>query len=230
MSSQQSDTDVFYALLDKLGTRLGGPRKLRNCTGASGWPRHGVYFFFEDGEYRVNGSPRVVRIGTHALTATSRTSLWNRLSNHGGNVGGSNPGGGNHRGSIFREHVGTALLKSGEWPVQVHKSWKDKQDYQAGRQHERLLERAVSRHIGDMPFLWLEVPDLGDRKVIESNSIGMLSRRRGGVDAESSQWLGLVADSEKVRTSGLWNVMGVDDGYDPGFLGGLSRIVEIVKK
>lgn len=230
MSSRQSDTDAFYKLLDELGTRLGGPRMLKDCTGSTGWPRYGVYFFFEEGECRVNGAPRVVRIGTHALVARSKHSLWNRLSNHRGNVGGSNPGGGNHRGSIFREHIGTPLLKSGEWPYEVHKSWRDKNDYQAGRQAEQLLERAVSGHIGEMPFLWLEVPDPADRKVIESNSIGILSRRQDGVDAESPEWLGLSADSEKVRTSALWNVMCVDDDYNPNFLGILDRLVRRVGK
>ena len=131
--NQQEDTDAFYRLLDELRTRVGGSRKLKDCSASTGWPRHGVYFFFEDGEVRVNGTPRVVRVGTHALTSTSSTTLWNRLSNHRGNIGGSNPGGGNHRGSIFREHIGTALLKSDDWPSGVHQSWRDKNAYQLAR-------------------------------------------------------------------------------------------------
>jgi hypothetical protein len=164
-----------------------------------------------------------VRIGTHALTSTSDTTLWNRLSNHRGNAGG-----GNHRGSIFREHVGTALLKRGDWPSEVHRSWRDKKAYQLARKGEHSLEQAVSRHIGEMSFLWLEIPDRADRKVIESNSIGLLSRRRGGVDAESPQWLGLNSHNEKVRTSALWNVMCVDDEYDPKFLDLFEQLIESV--
>ena len=74
------------------------------------WPARGVYFFFEDGEARSTSGtgPRVVRIGTHALTAKSSTTLWNRLAQHRGVVG---TGGGNHRGSIFRLLVGEALLR-----------------------------------------------------------------------------------------------------------------------
>jgi hypothetical protein len=201
IANSQKDSDLFYALLDELSAHIGSPRKLKDSSASSGWPRQGVYFFFEDGEVRVNGTPRVVRIGTHALTSTSNTTLWNRLSNHRGNIGGSNPGGGNHRGSIFRGHVGTALLNGGDWPSEVHQSWRDKNAYQLGREGEHSLEQAVSRHIGEMPFLWLEVPDLAERKVIESNSIELLSRRRGGVDADSPQWLGRNAESEKVRSS-----------------------------
>jgi hypothetical protein len=228
--AQQEDTDVFYALLDDLSDRIGGPRKLKDCTASSGWPRRGVYFFFEEVESRVNGNPRVVRVGTHAITNTSNTTLWNRLSNHRGNIGGANPGGGNHRGSIFREHVGTALLRRGNWPSELHQSWRDKNAFQLAREWEYSLEQAVSRHIGDMPFLWLEVPELGDRQVMERNSIGLLSRRRGGVDAESRQWLGLNADSEKVCSSALWNVMHVDGDYDPNYLNMLERLIKGVAK
>jgi hypothetical protein len=43
-------------------------------TGRSGWPERGVYFFQEAGEYRLSQRdvPRVVRIGTHAVSANVR--------------------------------------------------------------------------------------------------------------------------------------------------------------
>jgi hypothetical protein len=46
------------------------------------------------------------RLGTHALTDTSQTKLWSRLSTHRGHADGR----GNHRGSIFRKRVGQAIL------------------------------------------------------------------------------------------------------------------------
>lgn len=54
------------------------------------WPARGVYFFREPGESRIHtgGGPRIVRVGAHALTATSRTKLWDRLSQHKGQQGG----------------------------------------------------------------------------------------------------------------------------------------------
>ena len=72
------------------------------------WPRRGVYFFFEPGESRsLSGTgSRIVRLGTHALANGSRSTLWQRLSQHRGNAKGD---GGNHRGSIFRLLVGVAL-------------------------------------------------------------------------------------------------------------------------
>lgn len=226
-ATQQNDTDRFYALMDELSTRVGGPRMLSDCT-SSGWPTHGVYFFFENGEVRLAGSPRVVRVGTHALTATSATTLWQRLSTHRGPVGGSRPGGGNHRASIFRLHVGTALLARGDWPSDVQNSWRHQHADPTARQAENPLEYDVSQHIGDMPLLWLAVPDRADRGLIERNTIALLSRRSGGVDPASPHWLGLAADSEKVRTSALWNVNHVDDVYDPRYLDTLEELVRSV--
>ena len=50
---------------------------LSQCDARVHWPKRGVYFFFEQGEMRSNSAikQRVVRVGTHALTATSRTNV-----------------------------------------------------------------------------------------------------------------------------------------------------------
>jgi hypothetical protein len=117
-----ADTDRFYTLLAALAEHVGRP-PLRDCSAADGRPSHGVYFFFEDGEIRADGrTPRVVRVGTHALTKQSRTTLWDRLRQHRGTLAGQHSGGGNHRGSIFRLHVGTALLNSQTWPPEICES------------------------------------------------------------------------------------------------------------
>ena len=102
------DLKRFYRLLDQLKEKVGGERKLADCHGRMDWPDRGIYFFFEPGEIRSDSGAglRVVRIGTHALTAKSRTTLWNRLSQHRGT---QKTGSGNHRGSIFRLIVGASL-------------------------------------------------------------------------------------------------------------------------
>ena len=88
---------------------------------------------------------------------------------------------------------------------------------------EQDLERAVSDHIGRLPFLWLAVPDApgkdSHRAYIEVNAIGLLSNfGRAPVDPPSPNWLGQWADAPKVRESSLWNVRHVDGSYTPGFL------------
>ncbi len=90
-SDRQSDIDEFYRILDQLSAKMGGPRRLRDCTGNPGRPPQGVYFFFEDGEKRADGSHRVVRVGTHGLTATSKATLWGQLRQHRGQLTGRNP-------------------------------------------------------------------------------------------------------------------------------------------
>jgi len=67
----------FYDILAELERRLGGTRTLNDGSLAINWPARGVYFFFEPGETRsdTGSGPRVVRVGTHALTPQSRTSL-----------------------------------------------------------------------------------------------------------------------------------------------------------
>jgi hypothetical protein len=182
LTERRNALDRFYEEIAILEIAVGGKRILSECNGQMCWPPRGVYFFFEDGEFRDDGvTPRVTRVGTHAL-GPSKSTLWGRLSQHKGNVGGSMPGGGNHRCSIFRLHVGTAMLTTEKRPVSVQANWGrgSAADVEV-RKEEYPLEVAVSRHIGIMPFLWLGVDDepslRSDRGMIETGAISLLSNR-----------------------------------------------------
>ena len=217
----------FYASLASLEERLGGARRLSDCSGYMKWPTRGIYFFMEAGEVRANigDCPRIVRVGTHALKAGSKTKLWNRLYQH---KGVTSSGGGNHRGSIFRRIVGAALIERDglDYP-----SWgKGDTAPREVRKLEQPLERTVSTVIGDMPFLWLAVEDEAGpesrRGYIERNAIALLSNYdKEPIDPPSTSWLGHLSDREKVRASGLWNSNHVNEDYDPAFLGVLTRLV-----
>ena len=224
MTGRRSNIDEFYALMGSLEKACGGKRLLANCTGKTGWPQRGVYFFFEPAEFREDGyTPRVVRIGTHGLRP-SKSTLWGRLSQHKGNVGGSLPNGGNHRGSVFRHHVGTALLSTGDWPGEVRTSWPVGQNAPRDvRRSEYPLEREVSARIRSMPLLWLDVGDdpspTSERGVIERGAIGLLSNLgKIPIDEPSMAWLGRSAERERIRNSGLWNVNHVEEVPDHGWL------------
>lgn len=201
--------------------RRHGTRRLIESHGRMTWPGRGVYFFFEAGETRSNGdaTPRVVRVGTHALTASSTTSLWKRLSQRRGP---HSNGVGNHRGSIFRLLIGDALMK--RFPQSACSTWGQGASAPADvRAGERQLETLVSDHIGGMPFLCLGVEDEPGpdslRGFIERNAIGLLSNcHRKQLDPPSSGWLGRLSSRERVRASGLWNSNHVDEQYDPKFL------------
>lgn len=217
----------LYSILDRLERRLDGALKLADCSGRMKWPSRGIYFFHETGENRkdTGEGPRVVRVGTHALKAGSSTKLWTRLSQHKGQSG---TGSGNHRGSIFRLIVGAALCdRDGHTYLTWGKGNTASRDVRTG---ERALECAVSRVIGEMPFLWLAIEDEPGpqslRGFIERNSIALLSNYgKKPLDPPSPNWLGRHADRERIRNSGLWNSNHVDESYDPAFLDELERLV-----
>lgn len=217
----------FYVLLDRLSRLQSWPKTLAACSGRDKWPMRGVYFFQESGEERrESGSgPRIVRVGTHALTTSSRTSVWKRLSQHKGAI---NTGGGNHRGSIFRLLVGTALVAKNNL---AYPTWgQGGTAPRSTRDAELPLEILVSHRIRSMPFLCLPIGDAPGpdslRGYIEQNSIALLSNfNRSPVDSPSSNWLGHHCPRGKVRNSGLWNQRHVDQEPAPEFLDRLEQFI-----
>ena len=237
-SSRVVDTVRFYELLGRIEERFGGRRILAECDGRMDWPKRGVYFFFEEGEERQRSGSggRVVRIGTHALTEKSKTTLWQRLSQHRGNAA---DGGGNHRGSIFRLLVGVSLAGRGDCVLPP--SWGNGSDPGAAarrlgatraevKEAEADLERRVSATIGRMPFLWLSVPDApgpdSARGRIERGAIALLSNAVSpAADPASTHWLGAHCNRRAVRASGLWNNNHVEERYDPRFLDEMEALI-----
>ena len=233
MDNRLADLQRFYELMAELDSCIEGKHLLRDCHGRMNWPMRGVYFFFEDGEVRgqSGNGPRVVRVGTHALKSGSRTSLWKRLSQH---KGVALSGGGNHRGSIFRLIVGTALL---ERDGLTSESWDNRKSTapREVRLAEQHIEQLVSGVIGAMPFLWLDVGDdpgaESERGIIERGSIALLSNWwKEPIDPPSSSWLGKYCNRERIRLSGLWNSNHVDEAYDPNFLDVLESRVEQIRR
>ena len=219
--SRRADLDTFYRLLDELRQRCGGHRLLRDCQGKSGWPERGVYFFFEDGEFREDGiTSRVVRVGTHAVSVGSKTTLWTRLRGHRG----GRDGGGNHRGSIFRLRIGEALMQKVQFPDCIRESWgRGGTAPKQTRLDEAPLELAVSEYICTMPFLWLSLTDEASpkskRAYLERNSIALLSNfGKSPIDSPSNAWLGGLSPEPTITASGLWNTNHVTASHEPAFL------------
>ena len=227
--SRIDDTNAFYAHLQELERRSGGKRVLADCNGRMDWPKRGVYFFFEPGEHRSGSGdgPRVVRIGTHAIKGKADTTLWARLRQHRGTL---NPPGGNHRSSVFRELLGEALIRNGG--IEGTNTWGHRNP---DRDAERPIERAVSRYIGAMPFLFVPILDTpgpdSKRGYIERNAIALLSGYNSAdTDAPSSQWLGFHSSRERVRRSGLWNNDHVNEDYSSEFLNLLAELIDAMKR
>lgn len=235
--NRAADIRRLYDILDELRERLGGFRQLKDCDGRMGWPRRGLYFFFEEGELRSSSGsgPRVVRVGTHAVSGpSSKSTLWNRLSQHRG----SRTGTGSHRGSIFRLLIGEALSARDRL---LCPSWGIGSSAGAAatrlgctsdqiREQERGLELATSAVLGRMPFLWVEADDPPGRgsmrDVIERNTVALLSNYgKAPIDPPSPEWLAHYSSREAVRNSGLWNNDYVELDYQAAALDVLARCV-----
>lgn len=229
--SRASDLDRLYALFDRLESNVGGKRRLEECTGHMDWPDRGVYFFFATDETRdATDQLRLTRIGTHAVSSGSGTTLWNRLRTHRGANRGSYEGGGNHRGSVFRKHVGRAMIEreglGDEYPHWGAGSTADRERRLAELAHER----RVSEYVRDLPFLWVDIDDEpgpeSDRASVERNAIALVSNyEKEAIDRRSDEWLGRSSPRDKVAASGLWNIDHVEEQCDTAFLDRLAGAV-----
>lgn len=197
----------FEALIRRLTRAQGGGRLVATCSGRQPWPQRGLYFITEP--VGREGAALITRIGTHAVSLGSRTTLWDRVSTHRG----AGHGGGSHRSSIFRSHVGRALIKRGEEMFAAPSTWGVGQSAPADvRASETELERRVSETIGAMRLLWLDVSDpagpRSDRAYLERNIIGLLSRTNllGIRTSPDETWLGAASVDWRIAASGLWNL------------------------
>jgi hypothetical protein len=232
MTDSRNDLDRFYTILSQLEKSGQQGLRLASYNGSSPLPARGVYFFREPGEYRLSkpSSLRIVRVGTHAVSANSKSTLWGRLKTHLG----TRSGGGNHRGSIFRLHVGEGLLARDGVSV---RTWgkgssapPDLRASVAAQEAESAYERKVSEYIGAMTVLWVDVPDEPGpsslRAFIKRNAIALLSNRFVSIEPASAGWLGNHSPRDKIRKSSLWNLNHVGQQHDPRFLDELEAAIE----
>jgi hypothetical protein len=192
-------------------------------------PKKSLYCFFEPQEYLPTHSyspllQRVTRVGTHAVSKGSKTTLWDRLSTHRG----GNAGAGSHRSSIFRLHVGAALARR---DPRLHiDTWSVGSVGTAeARRAELETEREVSRYIGETRILCLDIPDeagpYSDRAFLERNAIGLLSRYNVLQGKANPEWLGTYSANVSIALSGLWNLNHLFLRPHTSFTSVLSRYV-----
>lgn len=225
----------FYRQLDELKSIRGQGIRLAECNGKLSWPNRGVYLICEPGELRKNKKEmRIVRVGTHALGANSKATLWSRLKAHRGR----NNGLGNHRGSIFRKHVGYAIinrdgLEVSTWGIGSSEPYQLKLDRTLKEKEQRLEER-VSLYLGKTCVYWIEISDpsgpQSDRSFVERNLIALFSGCSEPADKASSTWLGNFSQSEEIKKSSLWNVDHVYSEFDSECLEKLQYYIDKMKK
>jgi hypothetical protein len=216
-----AELSTLYDHLAKLLDNSDGPHYLRNYE-PDAYPDAGIYFFFSPGT-DLSAPPstwRLTRIGTIGVSEGSSATLANRLRQHRGTGSSSKYGenGGNHRGSIYRQHVGAAFLAFHD-VVEDYPHWgeqtRDLDDVEAVRQHEHSIEQQVSGYLRNLPFLVVDVPgpshSTNDRSYIERNTIALVSQQRRQHDITLSGWLGEHSPRHEIRRTGLWNLQHVNE-------------------
>lgn len=163
-------------------------------------PLNGIYIMFERGEF-AHDSDRIVRIGAH----TGDNQLKSRMYQHFENE--------NKDRSIFRKNIGRCFLNKNNHPYA--KTWeldttaKEKRELYASlidKELESIIEKQISQYIqSNFSFCLFEIPSKKERLYFEARIIGTVSMCSQCVP--SPTWLGLYSPIEKIKKSGLWQVM-----------------------
>jgi hypothetical protein len=161
-------------------------------------PKNGIYVLFEKGE-EGHGGERIVRIGTH----TGVNQLRSRLIQHF-----LKP---NKDRSIFRKNIGRCLLHRASDPFLVE--WQMDRTTRMAKtiqplDNERMgaVERQVTELLqANFSFATIPVATKEKRIHFESRLISTVSNCK--ICRPSSAWLGLNSPIERIRESGLWQVL-----------------------
>ncbi len=157
-------------------------------------PANGIYIFFECGEEVRSDDriiERIVRIGTHR--ADSR--LPERLKQHIN---------GNRRASVFRRHLGGALLTRDDARDPRLPIWL-KQKGVPIPEVEQMVTQVLREHF---TFCCIRVNDAAERLTLERSLIALLAQHP--LVPPSREWLGWHAVHPAIRQSGLWNTQHVE--------------------
>ena len=153
--------------------------------------KSGIYIMFEDGE-KIGNLDRIVRVGK------AEQPLLTRLTQHFINEDKDH--------SIFRKHVGRALLQKGNYSQVDINNWNIK-----GIKCPQ-IEKKVTVELKRFSFCCIEdFSNIEEIKNLEQTLIETLSmynrlyKKQTGKDIFSENWLGQDCTNDKVRTSGLWN-------------------------
>lgn len=221
LDRQNAVTDLYEAF-----SEFNGGKELPTLKSAldTKLPSQGVYYFFDANEptrYSAN-LPRLVRIGTHAISAGSKATLRDRLRAHFG----TNDGYGNHRSSVFRLHVGEAIIRRDSLRSRYPKWGSGQSADRSVSESERGLERMVSSYVSNLRLLCVDVSDTANkasaRSKIERNSIALFTENLISLEPPSSEWLGLHSAHDVISSLGLWNIK------ETGGVADLS-IVKVIK-
>jgi hypothetical protein len=179
-------------------------------------PANGVYFLYEEGERWGHGSekPRIVRVGTHRdgnfRSRIAEHFLFNESKMHFDEM---QPRPSDR--SIFRKHIGRALLNSVEdpylevWDPDLIRA--DKRRLYAPRRNlakEKELELAVTHQLRKrFSFRYLSVDNQAERMGVLGLETACIGTFAGCTKCQPSEsWLGKSSPDKRISNGKLWNV------------------------
>ncbi len=165
------------------------PPSLEKLCGKKG----GVYLIFEDGE-TLDGFSRITRVGR------SLDNLVGRLKEHFCPI--TNRKTLPKDNSVFRKHIGKALLSQNSNSDEDKANWNKKGETVDG------LEDKISDLLAKkFSFCVIPLDDKDEIKILEKTLIRLLSTYNVRANAiPSPTWLGNAHPTEEIQKSGLWNV------------------------
>ena len=178
--------ETVHKELDRLPLRKGKP--------GYNVPKNELYFWYEEGEIHQTGGQRITRVGTHRKT----NRLYARINEHFGSVP--------REGSVFRKHLGGALMRLNEEPEPEVEVWyrKRKGNPRFNDPKFRNYEKQVTDQAEVGSYRVLKVGDLNERLQLEEKLIALFSHCKHCRPSEN--WLGNYAYRKEIHDSGLWNV------------------------
>jgi len=187
-------------ICDQLHSLVHKGRRFDFSMGYNDIPANGIYIMFEKGEI-AHGGDRIVRIGTHTGDKQLKSRIYQHFENE------------NKNRSIFRKNIGRCFLHRDNNPYlhtwELDTTTKEKKKKYAdiiNRSLEEEIEKQITKYIQtNLSFCLFNVPLKDDRMYYEARMIGSVSRCQ---KCNSTQyWLGRFSPVEKVRESGLWQIM-----------------------
>jgi len=195
MTDSSMITKKLYSIIDRLY-----PEHFDNTTPRSEMVESGIYILFEKGEEIVIEGvtyDRIVRVGTHRKDG----NFPGRIRQHYGNKGNLH---GNKNGSVFRLHLGGAIMRKQNpddprlpgWLKHMGPSYAD-------------VEENVSRTLREnFSFICFPVETKEERLGLESGLISLLAQHPLGKPSQT--WLGQYSAQSIIRNMGLWNTQETD--------------------
>ncbi len=180
--TQQSTTEKIYSFLRKL-PMFDYSYKAKNL------PENGIYFFYEEDEtYEINGvvTDRIVRIGTCDKDNNFRIRIRNHYK-------------GNKNSSVFRMHIGSAIIKKDKRKDINLNEWM-KHGTSTNKDIEELINKTFKEKFR---FRCIPIESKDKRVQLEKKLIATLS---GWNYPSSKEWIGHYAKRKNIRSIGLWNI------------------------